>query len=89
MAAAMGWPFEHYGRPPKGKQPKSGKRNGGRALYLVNAYNQGLGQIQQDRIELVGASLAELQMQWRPAEHLEGFGDVILPALILQTLGLW
>ena len=57
--------------------------------YLLDAYNQGLGQIQQDKIELVGASLAELQMNWTPAQHIEGFGDVILPTLILQSLGLW
>lgn len=57
--------------------------------YLVNAYNQGLGQIQESQIQLVGASLDELRMNWTPAQHLEGFGDVILPTLILQSLGLW
>jgi uncharacterized protein (DUF362 family) len=57
--------------------------------YLLNAYDQGLGQIQESRIQLVGASLDELRMNWTPAQHLEGFGDVILPTLLLNALGLW
>lgn len=57
--------------------------------FLVRAYDQGIGQTQEDRIELVGATLSELSMNWTPAQHTEGFGDVVLPTILLKMLGLW
>lgn len=57
--------------------------------FLVRAYDQGLGQTQENRIELVGATLNELRMNWTPAQHTEGFGDVVLPTILLKLIGLW
>ncbi len=57
--------------------------------YLATAYEQGIGQIRADRIELVGATLDDLRMPWLPAQHSEGFGDVVLPTLLLKAMGLW
>jgi uncharacterized protein (DUF362 family) len=54
--------------------------------YLVRADEQGVGQTQADKIEMVGAALQELQMKWVPAEPTEGFSEVILPALIMWGL---
>jgi uncharacterized protein (DUF362 family) len=53
-----------------------------RIPHLTRAYEQGIGQIHQDKIELAGATLAELQMDWIPAEYTEGFGEVVVPALV-------
>lgn len=53
--------------------------------HLQMAYNQGLGQIQEDHIELAGASLAELQVEWKPADITEGFLEVLGPGLHLLT----
>jgi hypothetical protein len=53
--------------------------------HLQMAYNQGIGQIQENRIELAGASLAELRVDWKPAEITEGFLEVLWPGLHLLT----
>ena len=57
--------------------------------HLQQAYQQGLGQIREDLIELAGADLDDLRMPWQPADHTEGFGAVVLPTVILKMLGLW
>ncbi len=54
-----------------------------RVRHLMMAYNQGLGQIWEDRIQLDGARLDDLRVPWKPAEHTEGFGEVLLPGLML------
>jgi uncharacterized protein (DUF362 family) len=51
--------------------------------HLTLAYDQGLGQIREDRIEIVGATLADLQVEWQPADHVENAAF-----LVMQTLGL-
>jgi len=51
--------------------------------YLTMAYDQGLGQIHKDRIELVGAGLDELRMEWKRADHWEFAAHVVM-----QSLGL-
>lgn len=51
--------------------------------HLTMAYNQGLGQIQEHLIEVVGASLNDLRVDWQPAAHLEGLSHVVM-----QSLGL-
>ena len=51
--------------------------------HLNMAYNQGLGQIREDKIEIIGASLDELRVEWQPADHLEGMSNVVM-----QSLGL-
>jgi uncharacterized protein (DUF362 family) len=52
---------------------------------LQMAYRQGLGQVREDRIELVGADLGDLVVDFQPAEPTEGFGEVILPGLFMLT----
>ncbi len=51
--------------------------------HLVMAYNQGMGQIREDMIQLDGAKLEDLQVPWKPAEHTEGFTPVLIPGLML------
>ena len=49
------------------------------------AYEQGLGQMREDRIELAGATLDELRMPWQPPDMTEGFLEVLIPGLHLLT----
>ena len=51
--------------------------------HLNMAYGQGLGQINEDQIDLEGAAMADLQMHWQPAQHTEGFLEVIVPGIHL------
>lgn len=53
--------------------------------HLQMAYNQGLGQIQEDKIDLLGASLSELQVPWKKASLTKGFMEVLLPGFNLLT----
>lgn len=53
--------------------------------HVVRAYNQGLGQMREDKIELTGATLDELRMPWQPADLTEGFLEVIIPGIHLLT----
>ncbi len=53
--------------------------------HLQMAYNQGIGQINADRIELVGATLSELQVPWEKADMTKGFFEVLWPGLNLLT----
>ena len=52
--------------------------------HLVRAYAQGIGQIHADKIQLDGATLDELQIQFEPADHTVGFNEVILPGFMLS-----
>ncbi len=47
--------------------------------YLQMAYRQGFGQILEDKIELLGACLADVQVEWKPADITKGFLEVIVP----------
>ncbi|HPO14114.1 MAG TPA: DUF362 domain-containing protein [Candidatus Hydrogenedentes bacterium] len=51
--------------------------------HLVMAYNQGLGQIQENMIQLDGARMEDLRVPWQPAEHTEGFTAVLIPGIML------
>ncbi|HOZ45104.1 MAG TPA: DUF362 domain-containing protein [Candidatus Hydrogenedentes bacterium] len=51
--------------------------------HLRMAYEQGFGQIQEALIDLDGARLDELRVPWQPAEHTEGFSEVLLPGAML------
>jgi len=51
--------------------------------HLQMAYHQGIGQIQEANIQLVGANLDELRVPWKPADHTAGFGEVIIPGIML------
>lgn len=51
--------------------------------HLQMAYHQGMGQIQEEDITLDGATLDELRVPWEPAEHTEGFGEVLIPGIML------
>jgi uncharacterized protein (DUF362 family) len=53
--------------------------------HLRLAYQQGLGQMREDRIELAGATLDELRMPWQPPDLTEGFLEVLIPGLHLLT----
>ena len=51
--------------------------------HLLMAFNQGLGQLQEDLTQLDGASLDELRVDWVPAEPVDGFNDVILEGIAM------
>ena len=51
--------------------------------HIRMAYDQGLGQMREDLIELVGYDLDELRVGWVPAEPAESFGDVLLPGMMM------
>lgn len=53
--------------------------------HLCMTYDQGLGQTREDMIDLDGAQLSALQVDWLPAEQTEGFREVLLPGLMLIT----
>ena len=53
--------------------------------HLVMAYQQGLGQVLEDKIQIVGATLDELRVTFEPADQTEGFQEVLLPGLHLLT----
>ena len=55
--------------------------------HLQMAYHQGLGQVREDRIELAGATVDELRMEWQPAEPTVGFNEVMLPGLMFKLFG--
>ncbi len=55
--------------------------------HLTRAYNQGMGQIEEDKIDLIGDSLSNLRVEWQPADHTEGFEEVILPGIMLTLFG--
>ena len=60
----------------------------GGVKHLTLAYDQGLGQIREELIEIVGADLAELRVEWQPAHHWEGAAHVVMQGLGLM-LGSW
>ena len=47
----------------------------------------GIGQIQNDMIDLAGAAIDELRVDFKPAEYTVGFADVLVPGLLLKLLG--
>jgi uncharacterized protein (DUF362 family) len=51
--------------------------------HLLMAFNQGLGQLREDRTQLDGATLDELRVDWLPAEPVDGFNDVILEGIAM------
>jgi len=51
------------------------------------AWEQGLGQMLQDKITLVGATLDEIRMPWQAPQLTVGLGEVIIPSLHLLTDG--
>jgi uncharacterized protein (DUF362 family) len=58
--------------------------------HLQMAYAQGVGQIREDMIDVTGATVDDLQMDWVPAEITVGFREVILPGLLMKLAGgLW
>ena len=53
--------------------------------HLVMAYQQGLGQALEEKIQLDGATLDELCVEFKPADQTEGFQEVLIPGLHLIT----
>ena len=47
------------------------------------AYEQGLGQMLEEKITLIGATLDELRMPWQPPDLTEGFLEVVVPGIHL------
>ncbi len=47
------------------------------------AYEQGLGQMREEKITLPGATLNEIRMPWQAPEMTEGFQEVIMPGIHL------
>jgi uncharacterized protein (DUF362 family) len=58
-----------------------------RADFLARANAQGLGQIRQDSIQVVGPSIQDLRVEWKLAEPTVGFGDVLIPGIHLLLGG--
>ena len=54
-----------------------------RIPHIAAAHRRGLGQSGADRIELLGARLDDLRMQWRPADPAAGLCDVLIPGIAL------
>jgi uncharacterized protein (DUF362 family) len=55
--------------------------------HLALAYEQGLGQMREDMIELTGATIDNLRMSWQPPTVTNGFLEVIIPGIHLLTDG--
>jgi uncharacterized protein (DUF362 family) len=49
------------------------------------AYEQGLGQMLEEKITLSGATLDEIRMPWQPPQLTEGFMEVVVPGIHLLT----
>ncbi len=49
--------------------------------HLNMAYNQGIGQINEDMIDLVGAQLDDIRVEWQPAQPTDGFWDILIPGI--------
>jgi uncharacterized protein (DUF362 family) len=53
--------------------------------HVVRAYDQGLGQMLENRIALTGATLDELRMPWTAPHLTQGFLEVVIPGIALLT----
>ncbi len=51
------------------------------------AWEQGLGQMLQEKITLLGATLDEIRMDWQAPQITVGLGEVVIPAIHLLTDG--
>lgn len=60
-----------------------------RIPYLVRAREQGVGQTQEDKIAIEGASLDELRVDFEPADLTVGFNEVLWPGFMLEYLSRW
>ena len=59
---------------------------------LQRAYEQGIGQIHEDKITLRGERLDDLKMEWLLADHTEGFDQAVLPTILTalaKIVGVW
>ncbi|NLX14083.1 MAG: DUF362 domain-containing protein [Phycisphaerales bacterium] len=59
---------------------------------LQQAYEQGIGQIYQERITLRGVRLDDLKMDWLLADHTAGFDQAFLPTILTglaKLVGIW
>lgn len=53
--------------------------------HIRLAYEQGLGQMLEEKITLTGATLEEIRMPWEPPQLTEGFLEVVIPGIHLLT----
>jgi uncharacterized protein (DUF362 family) len=51
--------------------------------HVRNAYRQGMGQLQEDRIALIGERLDHVCVEFKPAELTDGFLEVLIPGAAL------
>lgn len=51
------------------------------------AWEQGIGQMLQEKITLLGATLDEIRMDWQAPQITVGLGEVVIPAIHLLTDG--
>ncbi len=51
--------------------------------HLASAFDRGLGQAREDLIELEGADLNDLRMDWEPAKYAASIEAVALPGLMM------
>ncbi len=49
--------------------------------HLAMAFNQGIGQIHGQMIDIIGSRLEDVQVEWRPAEPTDGFWDILIPGI--------
>ncbi len=56
--------------------------------HLQKAYNQGVGQIREDMIDVTGATIDELRVDFEPAEVVAGLDEIMLQGLILQLMSM-
>jgi len=51
--------------------------------HIRNAHRQGMGQAQEDRIEIIGERLEHVSVEFKPAELTVGFLEVMIPGAAL------
>jgi len=55
--------------------------------HLAMAYHQGIGQIYRQLIDITGARLEDIQVEWTPAEPTDGFWDILIPGIHMLLEG--
>jgi uncharacterized protein (DUF362 family) len=55
--------------------------------HIKMAYEQGLGQMREDRVDIVGAELSDLSVEFERADQTKGFWEVIIPGLMMTLAG--
>jgi uncharacterized protein (DUF362 family) len=59
----------------------------GQVGHLQKAYVQGLGQMNENAITLVGSALKDIQVEFEFAQPTDGFWDILWPGIMMLTQG--